>query len=115
MIANIILGFENIVCKTDYSRVNDAFDKYGIRGLDSLYGPGIRRGLFEKFEKGELSIHQFEDKFNAYADAHLNLGEIDWLLRAHLYVDDELLDILTELDLLFKILMMGNLNPLTML
>lgn len=115
MIENIILGFENIVCDADYKRVNEAFDKYGIKGYEPFYGPGIRCGLFENFEKGKLSVYQFGDEFNAFAHTNLNLGEIDGLLRAHLDVDDEVLDILTELGVLFKTLMMSNLNPLTML
>lgn len=115
MIENIILGFENIVCDADYKSANEAFDKYGIKGYESLYGSGIRHGLFEDFEKGKLSVYQFEDEFNAFAHTSLNLGEIDGLLRAHLDVDDEVLDILTELGVLFQIFMMGNLNPLTML
>lgn len=114
MIENIILRFENIVCDVDYNRVNEAFDKYGIKGYESFYGPGIRSGLFENFEKGKLPIYQFEDEFNAFAHTSLNLGDIDGLLRAHLNVDEEVLDILTELGVFFKTFMMGNLNPLTM-
>lgn len=115
MIENIIMGFENIVCDADYNRVNAAFNKYGIEGYESFYGPGIRRGIFEDFEKGKISVYQFEDEFNAFAHRRLNLGEIECLLRAHLEVDNDILDILTELGVLFNILLMGNLNPLTML
>lgn len=82
--------------------VNAAFDKYGIKGYESFYGSGIRRGLFENFEKGKLPIYQFEVEFNAVAHISLNLGDIDGLLRAHLAVDEEVLYILAELGVFFQ-------------
>lgn len=115
MIENIIFGFDNIVCDIDYSNAEKAFSRQNIIGIESLYGPGIRKGLFDDFEKGKLNVYQFEDEFNTRMKTNLNLGDIDGLLRSHLQVNNDILELFLELGLLFNLYLVCNTNPLTML
>lgn len=64
---NIIFDLGGVILNIDYHRTIDAFGKLGFENFEDRYSQAVQSGLFDQFERGEISPGQFRNEIrNAF-------------------------------------------------
>ena len=75
-IKNIIFDLGGVILNLDYSRTIKEFNKLGLFNFESLYSQKKQSGIFDDFEKGEISIEKFIYSINN--TTKLNIKKTDF-------------------------------------
>ena len=60
-IKNIILDYGNVIFMIDFARARESFTRLGIKSVDSFFGHRGQDGLFDAFDKGNITASEFRD------------------------------------------------------
>ncbi len=70
---NIIFDLGGVIIDIDYNRTATAFKQLGIKDFDTIYSKAKQNKLFDDFEKGIISDHDFRKELKS----HLPIGTTD--------------------------------------
>lgn len=95
---NIIFDLGGVILNIDYHRTIDAFGKLGFENFEDRYSQAVQSGLFDQFERGEISPGQFRKEIRDAFKGTVDDEEVDRAWNAML------LDLpLTRLSLMERI------------
>src|SRR5690349_1233059 len=74
---NIIFDFGGVIIRIDYNRIVHTFRKFGVGDFDYMYSQKYQEMLFDDFEKGVISPHQFREMIREVSGIPLTDSQID--------------------------------------
>ena len=60
-IKNVILDYGNVIFMIDFNKVRKSFSALGITNVDDFFGHKGQDGLFDDFDKGEITAAEFRE------------------------------------------------------
>ncbi len=110
---NIILDLGGVILNIDYKLTAQAFVQLGVKQFDSLYSKQKQAGLFDDFECGHISAHEFRNRINHETGLNLTSEEIDDAWNAMLLdLPASRIDFLEGLKKNFKLILLSNTNEI---
>jgi putative hydrolase of the HAD superfamily len=76
-IKNIIFDLGGVIMNISYQKTLDAFKQIGINNIEELYTQMEQTELFDLFDKGLITPHDFRDSIRQYSPIGLTDGDID--------------------------------------
>ncbi|MEO6135446.1 MAG: HAD family phosphatase [Ginsengibacter sp.] len=83
-IENIIFDFGGVFLDIDYSRTRAAFESLGVARFEEMYSQADADMLFQKLEKGDISVEQFYIDLKKTTGLDLSTEDIDHAWNAML-------------------------------
>jgi len=112
-IRNIILDLGGVVLDINYNLTRDAFIKLGFENFETIYSQMKQELIFDLFEKGNISAHDFRDVIRNYAEKKLNDSEIDFAWNAMIIgLPEERLNFLRKLKTSCRLFLLSNTNEI---
>lgn len=74
---NIIFDLGGVLLNIDYNRTRKAFEELGIKNFDTLYSQAAANDLFQRLEKGTISVPTFYKQLNEYTGLNLSIDAIN--------------------------------------
>jgi len=65
-IKNIILDYGNVIFMIDFARVQSSFMRLGIKNIDDFFGHRTQNPLFDKFDRGEITVFEFREEIRQF-------------------------------------------------
>ena len=113
MISTILLDLGGVLIDVDYHRTATAFNESGFKGFEALYSKAQQDHLFDGFETGRLSPHQFRERIRTLHGEGLPDEEIDACWNAMLgRVPRERLALIERLKQRYQVLLLSNTNAI---
>lgn len=113
MIKNIIFDFGGVIYDIKHALSKKAFEELGIADFDKLYGHQVQTGLFEQFERGEVTDEHFYNTIRQNLPEHTTNHQIEKAWNALLIgFDTKKIDLLKRLKKHYKIFLLSNTNRL---
>ena len=110
---NIIFDFGGVIIRIDYNRIVSTFSKFGVGDFDTIYSQLHQETLFDDFEKGLISPHQFRELIREVSGIPLTDGQIDEAWNAILIdLPKKNIDALMNLKKTHKIYLLSNTNAI---
>jgi len=76
-IKNIIFDFGGVILNISHNMLEDAFRVLGLHNFDDLFNQAQQSELFQKFEKGEISPHEFRNELRRITNLKISDEVID--------------------------------------
>src|SRR5690606_36734000 len=67
-VKNIILDYGNVIFMIDFQRVKQAFTALGVANVDEVFAHSGQIALFDDFDKGKISAHEFRDSLRTLSN-----------------------------------------------
>ena len=110
---NIIFDLGGVVLNLDYLRTISAFQQLGISEFESNYSQLVQTGLFDDYERGEMTSGDFRDGIRKAFLIEVSDTEIDDAWNAMLLdLPKERLEILRKLGETKRIVLLSNTNEI---
>ena len=110
-IENIIFDFGGVFLDIDYSRTRKAFENLGIVHFEEMYSQADAGKLFQKLEKGDISVEQFYLELNSTTGLNLSTREIDLAWNAMLLqYRESSIEYLEKLSQRYELYLFSNTN-----
>lgn len=110
---NIIFDLGGVILNLDYSRTISAFVQLGINDFDASYSQLVQTGLFDDYERGEISSQDFRDGIREVFRVNRTDAEIDSAWNAMLLdLPSERLHLLQQLHASKRIVLLSNTNEI---
>jgi glucose-1-phosphatase len=77
VIKNIVFDFGGVILNIDHHRVENAFERLGIRDFEQLFNQASQSELFKALEKGEKTSAEFRDEIRKLIGLNLTDATID--------------------------------------
>lgn len=113
MIRNIIFDLGGVIINLDMEATARAFRALGMHDFDLHYTQAKQSGLFDAFDKGEISSQEFRDGLKKHLPAETSNAEIDKAWNAMLLdIPQDRLDALQELKKNYRLFLLSNTNEI---
>jgi HAD superfamily hydrolase (TIGR01549 family) len=110
---NIIFDLGGVVLNLDYSRTISAFQQLGINEFESSYSQLVQTGLFDDYERGEMTSEDFRDGIRKAFRVDVSDAQIDEAWNAMLLnLPKERLELLRKLAETKRIVLLSNTNEI---
>ena len=110
---NIIFDLGGVVLNLDYSRTISAFQKLGINNFEASYSQLVQTGLFDEYERGEITSQDFRNGIRKVFDVDLDDSQLDSAWNAMLLdLPFERLELLRKLGERKRIVLLSNTNEI---
>jgi len=110
---NIIFDLGGVVLNLDYSRTISAFQKLGINNFEASYSQLVQTGLFDEYERGEITSQDFRNGIRKVFDVDLDDNQVDTAWNAMLLdLPFERLELLRKLGERKRIVLLSNTNEI---
>ncbi len=110
---NIIFDLGGVILNLDYSRTISAFAQLGVRDFQSSYSQLLQTGLFDDYERGEITSQDFRDGIRKAFKIEVSDTQIDTAWNAMLLdLPNERLELLRELGKAKRIVLLSNTNEI---
>jgi FMN phosphatase YigB (HAD superfamily) len=110
---NIIFDFGGVIIRIDYKRIAATFNKFGVGDFDSMYSQIYQQMLFDDFEKGVISPHQFREMIREVSGIPLSDSQIDEAWNAILIdLPQKNINTLIQLKKSYRIFLLSNTNAI---
>ncbi len=113
-IKNIIFDYGNVIFEIDFPRAQKAFEKLGIKNVESFFAHKGHSSLFDQFETGTISAAEFRGGIRKAADNDaLSDQQIDDAWNALLIgVMDGNHELLLKLKKKYRTFLLSNINEI---
>ncbi len=112
-IKNIIFDLGGVIINIDYQLTVDAFRKLGIKNINEVFSQIKQTELFDLFETGKISSHEFRTTLLKYTSNTITTSEINNAWNAMLLdVPKERIKLLAELNKYYNIVVLSNTNEI---
>ncbi|MCF8459712.1 MAG: HAD family phosphatase [Flavobacteriales bacterium] len=110
---NIIFDLGGVVLNLDYSRTIFAFQQLGISEFESSYSQLVQAGLFDDYERGEMTSNDFREGIRRAFRVEVSDTQIDEAWNAMLLnLPKERLELLQKLAETKRIVLLSNTNEI---
>ncbi len=110
---NIIFDLGGVVLNLDYSRTISAFQQLGISEFESSYSQLVQTGLFDDYERGEMTSNDFREGIRKAFRVDVSDAQIDDAWNAMLLnLPKERLELLRKLSETKRIVLLSNTNEI---
>jgi HAD superfamily hydrolase (TIGR01509 family) len=75
-IKNILFDLGAVIYDIDFNRALNSFEQIGIPNPQNIYGKMNQNPIFDEFDRGECSSHQFIDFIKSFATKPLDAVEV---------------------------------------
>lgn len=108
---NIIFDLGGVILNIDPARTVAAFQEFGISDLDTRYLQLVRTGIFDDYERGEITSMQFRDGIRNTFETDVSDAQIDDAWNAMLLdLPKERLELLRKLGKTKSMVLLSNTN-----
>jgi len=113
-IKNIIFDYGNVIFLLDFKKLRDGWKSLSIDDPDTFFSHGVQEPIFDKFDRGLVSVTEFRDFIrNKIGKTDLTDEEIDAAWNSLLLgVDEGTHDMLAELNKKYRTFLLSNINPI---
>lgn len=112
-IRNIILDLGGVVLDINYNLTRNAFIKLGFADFETIYSQMKQELIFDLFETGNISAHDFRDVIRNYAEKTFEDHEIDAAWNAMIIrLPEERVAFLEKLKNSFRLFLLSNTNEI---
>jgi putative hydrolase of the HAD superfamily len=110
-IKNIIFDLGGVILNINYQLTLNAFKKYGVKNIESLYTQAQQVGLFDKFDRGLISPQQFREGIRKRTRQNLTDNQIDEIWNAMLLdLPSQRLALLHQIKHYYRSFLLSNTN-----
>jgi FMN phosphatase YigB (HAD superfamily) len=112
-IDTVIFDLGGVLFDIDYSFTQKAFMELGIKNFDALYSQQKQAGIFDEFEKGNISPHDFRKHIKQWLPGHVTDKDIDKAWNALLIGFPEAkINLLKNLGKKYRLFLLSNTNEI---
>jgi glucose-1-phosphatase len=112
-IKNIIFDFGGVLINLDYERAYNAFRSLGIPNLEEILSKSQQIGIFDEFEKGNISPDNFRKELRKISKINTNDFDFDWAWNQLLLdIPQRRLEKVIELKKNFRVFLLSNTNKI---
>jgi FMN phosphatase YigB (HAD superfamily) len=113
-IKNIIFDYGNVIFLLDFQKLKEGWKSLSIEDPDKFFSHGVQEPIFDKFDRGLVSIAEFRDFIrNKIGNPDLTNEEIDAAWNSLLLgVDKGTHELLAELNKKYRTFLLSNINPI---
>jgi FMN phosphatase YigB (HAD superfamily) len=109
----IIFDLGGVILNIDYLKTIQEFKKIGVSNFDELYTQAKQNNVFDDFETGNFSEHEFRDYIRQVSKVNLSDEQIDTAWNAMLLdLPVERIELLTRLKKRYPIYLYSNTNSI---
>lgn len=110
---NIIFDLGGVILNIDYQRTIQAFEKLGLSDFAGRYSQAVQSGLFDQYERGEISSAQFRNEIRSAFDSRISDSQIDDAWNSMLLdLPISRLSLLEEISRSHRIVLLSNTNEM---
>lgn len=112
-VRNIIFDLGGVIINLAYQRTREAFIELGVTDFDSIYSKAKQSGIFDAFDKGEISSAAFRDEIRKHVTRKISDAEIDAAWNAMLLdIPKERPELLLSLKKKYRTFLLSNTNEI---
>lgn len=112
-IKNIIFDLGRVILNVDEDLTSEAFKKLGIKDFDEIYSQIRQTSLFDKFEKGSITVDEFRTGLKKDLPNSVNDRAIDDAWNAMLLdLPRERIQLLEQLRSKYRLFLLSNTNEI---
>ena len=113
-IKNIIFDYGNVIFLLDFKKLREGWKNLTINDPDAFFSHGVKEPIFDKFDRGLVSVTEFRDFIrNKIGNIELTDEDIDAAWNSLLLgVDEGTHDMLAELNKKYRTFLLSNINPI---
>jgi putative hydrolase of the HAD superfamily len=102
-----------VLLNLDMNRTRKGFEKLGMKDFNEHYNHGKQTGVFDWFESGKISAHEFRNELKKHLPPSITDLEIDAAWNAMLLdLPMERLDLLKSLSKNYRLFLLSNTNEI---
>lgn len=110
-IKNIIFDLGGVIINLDMAATRNAFIGLGIKNFDSIYSQAVQSGIFDQFDKGQITPHEFRNELRKHIPGTVTDAQIDAAWNAMLMdIPKEKLELLSRLKKKYRLFLLSNTN-----
>jgi FMN phosphatase YigB (HAD superfamily) len=110
-IKNIIFDLGGVIINLDMKATRDAFIALGAENFDTIYTQAGQTGIFDRFDKGEITPAEFRNELRKHIPRKVTDEEIDGAWDAMLLdVPKAKLELLSHLGKKYRLFLLSNTN-----
>lgn len=110
---NIIFDLGGVILNIDYQLTIRAFEQLGLDDFASRYSQAIQSGLFDQYERGEISSAEFRDQIRLAFNSQIDNRKIDSAWNSMLLdLPISRISLLEELSKSRRIVLLSNTNEI---
>ncbi|MCE3278953.1 MAG: family hydrolase [Bacteroidetes bacterium] len=110
---NIIFDFGGVIINIDYELTTKAFREMGLNNFDDFFSKAKQRQLFDLYEKGQITSHEFRTELKSAFNIKPANALIDNAWNAMLLdLPKERLELLSELKKTHRTFLLSNTNDI---
>jgi glucose-1-phosphatase len=110
---NIIFDFGGVIINIDYELTANAFREMGLSNFDEFFSKAKQRQLFDLYEKGQITSHEFRTELKSAFNIKPANALIDNAWNAMLLdLPKERLDLLSRLKKTHRTFLLSNTNDI---
>lgn len=112
-ITSVIFDLGGVLFDIDYLLTQKAFIELGVKNFGSLYSQKKQAGIFDEFEKGNISPHEFRQQIKQWLPEHVQDKDIDDAWNALLIgVQPAKVELLKHLGERYRLFLLSNTNEI---
>lgn len=112
-VRNIIFDLGGVVLDINYNLTRDAFIKLGFEDFETIYSQLKQELIFDLFETGRITAHDFRDVIRNYAEKNFDDSEIDAAWNAMIIgMPKERVAFLRKLKTTHRLFLLSNTNEI---
>ncbi len=112
-ITSVIFDLGGVLFDIDYSLTQKAFIELGAKDFRNLYSQQKQSGVFDEFEKGNISPDEFRRRLKQWLPEHVSNGDIDKAWNALLIgVPPSKIELLKQLKKKYRLFLLSNTNEI---
>jgi len=77
-IRNIIFDFGGVIININHQKLENAFRELGVENFETLFSQAVQNELFQNFEKGSISPHDFRIEVKKLTGLVISNDELDY-------------------------------------
>lgn len=111
-VTTVILDFGGVLYDIDFRAAVNAFEQLGIDNFDKLYSKAVQSHLFERFERGSITVPGFCDEIrHFFGQNHISNEEINGAWNQLLIgYKKSRLDFVEDLKSKYTVILLSNTN-----
>lgn len=113
-IKNIIFDYGNVIFLLDFHKLREGWKNLSINDPDAFFSHGVQEPIFDKFDRGLVSVTEFRDFIrNKIGNIELTDEEIDAAWNSLLLgVGEGTHELLADLNKKYRTFLLSNINPI---
>lgn len=112
-IKNIIFDLGGVIINIDYNLTAQAFEQMGISNFNRLFSQARQSHLFDAYEKGQLSSHEFRQEIKKIIGGNYSDAQIDKAWNALLLdIPPQRLQLLNQVKSKYNTYLLSNTNDI---